>query len=198
MSGDPSNAGVWANGDVYIGALGATTPGMDASSPKPDGSDFSSDWDLVGLLDGGDGFTESMSNDSDDHFAWGGILVATTRQHFKETYQFTALEDNETVMDLVYPGSDLSFDGDGPGYSGQIKVPDLQAKFKVAFQTRTGGQIWRVVSRNYAQIDERGDAKKGEEDLQSRQLTVAIYPDDDGVLFDTFKGDRDDSGSSGS
>lgn len=184
MAGDPNNAAVWANADVYIG-------GLDAINPT-DGADFGADWDAVGLLSGDDGFTESMSVDSNDFFAWGGILIATTRQHFKLTRQFTAYEDNETVMDLVYPGSDLTFDGSG-GYSGALAVPDLNAKFKIAFQTQNGDQIKRVISRNYAQVEERGDSQESESSLASRPLTVAIYPGLDTtsgkyVLFDTYKG----------
>lgn len=179
MAGDPNQAAVWANADVYVGALDATDP--------TDGADFGGEWDLVGLLDGEDGFSESMSQDSTDHFAWGGILVATTRKNFKLTRSFTALEDNETVYDLIYPGHTLTFDGEG-GYTGDLPVPDFGAKFKVAFQTRSGDTIKRVISKNYAQVDERGDSTEGEDDLAKRPITVAIYPDDQGLLFSTFKG----------
>jgi hypothetical protein len=192
MAGDPTNAAVWANADVYIGALSAVTPGMDASTPAPDGSDFSADWDVVGLLSGDDGFTRARSSDNSDFYAWGGILVATSRKNFKETVMFTALEDNETVFDLFYPGSSLTFTGGD--YAGQIMVPDLSKRFKVAFQVQNGDTITRLVSRNYAQLEERGDQKLSESDLASQSVTVAIYPEenDDGayVLWDTFKGQK--------
>lgn len=198
-NGDVKNAAVWANADVFIGGMDAKTP--KDSDDKPDGSDFDDDWDAVGLLKGDDGFTESMENDSSDAFAWGGMLIATTRKEFKLTRKFTAFEDNETVMDLVYPGSDLDWDDDGHGYAGRLKTPDLQHKFKIAFETRTGDDIKRVVTSNYAQVDERGDLEENEDDPQSREITVAIYPDSDGYLFDTYKGkkkDADDSGGSDS
>lgn len=179
MAGNPNNAAVWANADVYVGALTATNP--------PDGDPFGVDWDAVGLLNGDDGFTEQMASESNDFYAWGGILVATTRKNFKLTRQFTAYEDNETVMDLVYPGNTLVFDGEG-GYAGDLVVPDLGHKFKIGFETRNGDVVKRVISKNYAQIDARGDSKEGESDLASRPLTVAIYPDENGVLFATYKG----------
>jgi hypothetical protein len=181
MAGDPNNAAVWANADVYVGALDAVNPTA--------GADFGGTWDLVGLLDGEAGFTENMSQESTDHFAWGGILVATTRKNFKLTRSFTALEDNETVMDLVYPGNTLVFDADG--YAGDLLVPDMGTQFKIAFQTRTGDTIKRVISKNYAQIDERGESSEGEDNLASRPITVAIYPDENGVLFETFKGEAE-------
>lgn len=186
MAGNPDNAAVWQNADVLIAALGSPTP-VDGTTGDPDGSAFSADWDAVGLLNGDDGFTESMDMDTSDFYAWGGILVATTRRNFKLTRQFTAYEDNQTVKDLVWPGHTLTFDGSG-GYTGTLVTPDLQYKFMIAFEVRQGTQIKRVISKNYAQIDERGEATESESDLQSRQLTVAIYPDADGVLFETYKG----------
>jgi len=183
MAGDPSKAAVWANADVYIGPLTATNP--------TGGAAFSDDWDAVGLLSGDDGFGEQIATDSSDFFAWGGILVATTRKNFKLTRTFTAYEDNATMFDLWWPGHDVTF-GES-GYEGDLYVPDLQAKFKIAFETRSGSQIKRVVSANYAQLDERGESKEGENDLASRAATVAIYPaaaDSDGKLklFHTYRG----------
>lgn len=186
MAGDPTNAAVWANADVYIGAL-------DAAIPAP-GAPFGADWDAVGLLNGDDGFTESMGMDTTDFNAWGAGIIFTTRKNLKVTRQFTAYEDNETVFDLWYPGHDVTFDNDGSGgYSGDIYVPDLQAKFKIAFETRSGDVIKRVISANYAQVDDRGDNKEGESDLASRPFTVIIYPaaaDVDGKfkLFSTYRG----------
>lgn len=181
MSGNPNNAAVWANADVYVGALTATDPtGGDA---------FGETWDLVGLLSGDDGFTKKYATDSTDFYAWGGILVATTRKNFKLTMDFTPLEDNATVFGLVYPGSDVTFT-DGVGYAGDLMVPDLQHKFKMAFQTENDGVISRLITRNYAQVDARGDSKEGESDLASHPLTVAIYPDSNtpARLFKTFRG----------
>lgn len=179
MAGDPKNAAVWANADVYIG-------GLDANIPTG-GEPFDDTWDLVGLLSGDDGFTEKMANDSTDFYAWGGILIATTRKNFKLTRAFTAYEDNPTVFDLWYPGHEVVFDGEG-GYEGDLLVPDLQAKFMIGFETRTGNTIKRAVSKFYAQVDDRGDNKEGESDLASRPVTVAIYPDGDGRLFHVFRG----------
>lgn len=194
MAGNPNNASVWAYADVLIG-------GLDAEEPA-DGSPFGPDWDYVGLLNGDDGFSESMSVDSSDHFAWGGILVATTRSNFKLTRSFTAFEDNETVFDLVYAGHDVAFAGDGT-YQGDVHVPDLQARFKIAFVTRSGqgddAQVKRVISKNYAQVEERGDAQESETEISSRQITVAIYPtEEDAVtgkstLFSVYKGPENGS-----
>lgn len=179
MSGDPSNAAVWANADVFIGPIDATIPSG--------GDPFGDEWDHVGLLNGADGFDEKINVDSSDHYAWGGILVASTRKNFKLTRSFTAYEDNPTMYDLWYPGHSVVFADDG-SFEGDVNVPDLQHSFKIAFQVRTGSKIKRVVCKNYAQLEDRGDSKEGEDDLASRQATVVIYPDASGGLFHTYKG----------
>lgn len=186
MAGNPNNANVWAYADVLI------APDDESTTIPQNGEPFGPEWDYVGLLNGDDGFTESINVDNSDHFAWGGILVATSRSNFKLTRSFTAFEANETVYDLVYPGHDVAFDGST--YEGDVNVPDLQAKFKIAFQTKTGETIQRVVSRNYAQVGERGDAQESETSLASRQITVDIYPTETdpvtgkATLFYTYKG----------
>lgn len=187
MAGNPANADVWSRADVYVAPLGSTIP--------IGGAPFGEEWDAVGLLNGDDGFSESISVDSEDHFAWGGILVATTRSNFKLTRSFVAYEDNPTVYDLVYPGHEVVFTG--ATFEGDVNVPDLNHKFMVAFQLSTGRgadkMIKRVVTRNYAEVGERGDAQESETSLASRELTIDIYPeamDTDGVakLFYTYKG----------
>lgn len=178
MAGDVNNAAVWAEADVLVGALTATNPA--------DGAAFGVDWSYAGLLDGDDGFGLSRDMDSSDFYAWGGILVATTRRNFKLTRTFTALEDNQVVWDLIWPGSDVTFTGNT--YTGSIKVPDLQAKFKMAWETRSGDTLKRVISANYCQVEEVGEATESESDLQSYPVTVTVYPASDGTLFDVFKG----------
>jgi hypothetical protein len=183
MSGNPANAAVWSNADVYIGPLTATIP--------VDGEPFDSTWDLVGLLNGDDGFTEKMTHDSKDFYAWGGILVATTRKNFKLTRSFTAYEDNATVHGLWYAGSTLTYDAVG-GYTGDVVSPDLNKQFLIGFEVRkSDGTVRRVFTKggsNFAQVDERGDSKEGESDLAARAFTIAIYPDANGNLFHTWKG----------
>lgn len=165
MSGTPANASVWADADVYIATIGTALP-ADTSTP------FSGSWSLVGLLDGGDGFEESRSEDKKDHYAWGGILVATTRKNFKLTKKFSVLEDNVATRSLIWPGSSAT----------SIIVPK-PANILIAFETRTGGKVKRLISANYAQVDVAGGIKDGEEDLTKVQLEATIFPTAGGVLF---------------
>lgn len=166
MAGDPLNASLWTDADVYVSTnLSATLP-ADANTP------FGVDWDMVGLLDGDEGFPESRDEDTDDKFAWGGILVKTSRNHFKLTKSFTALEDNDTTYSLLWPGSSPT----------QIVVP-RPAKVLVAFETREGDKVRRLSTANYAEVSLDGDHGENETDLEAMTFTATIYPTGAGVLF---------------
>lgn len=168
MAGDPNNAELLTYADVYVGPLSAPNPaGIDAP--------FSGAWGLVGLLDGDDGLPEARDVDTDDKYAWGGILVRTSRAHFKLTKSFSALEDNLTTRALVWPGSTDT----------EVIVP-VPVPVKLAFevQDKDTGKIERLITRRHAIIDVDGDIAKNETDLTKYQLAAVIYPDADGVLFD--------------
>jgi hypothetical protein len=168
MPVNPDNAALWANADVYISS------NLDAALPASASAAFDSDWDLVGLLSGEDGFTQSRSEDISDKYAWGGMLVATSRKNFKLTYKFSTLEDNEVTRSLIWPGST----------TGVIVVP-VPAKIKIAFETRDdAGKVHRLIARNYAQVDVAGDVSENETDLTKVPLVATIFPDADNVLFD--------------
>ena len=94
MSGNPDKASIWGDADVYVGPTTAPTP---ATENDP----FSGEWELVGLLDGEAGFEESRSQDSTDHYAWGGLLIRTSRRNFVLTRKFVALEDNAVERYLL-------------------------------------------------------------------------------------------------
>jgi hypothetical protein len=166
MSGDPTKANLWTDADVYVSTnLSAALP-ADADTP------FGVGWDLVGLLDGDDGFPETRDEDTSDLFAWGGILVRTSRQHFKLTKSFTALEDNETTFGLIWPGST----------SDMIKVPK-PARVLVGFETREGDKTRRLITALYAEVSLDGDHGENETDLESATLACTIFPTSGGDLF---------------
>lgn len=165
MAGDPTNASLWTDADVYVGPLTAVNP---ATIDDP----FGSDWGLVGLLDGDEGFSESRDEDKDDKYAWGGILVRTSRAHFKLTKSFTALEDNATTRSLIWPGSTDT----------QIVVPKPQP-VKIGFETREGATVKRLITARYAEVDVDGDITENETDLTAYPLVATIFPTAEKVLF---------------
>jgi hypothetical protein len=173
MSGDPSKASLWMEGDVYTGIMGT------AVLPSSADTEMGTDWNLVGLLDGSDGFTNTQEwGQNDDHYAWGGILVRTSRSQFKFTKQFSALEDNATTRALIWPGS----------AAGQISVPKPQ-KIAICFEVREDDSVKRYATANYGVVTVNGDWTEGEDDLTKYQLAATIYPTGAGVLFNTQSGD---------
>ena len=167
MAGDPTKANLWTDADVYVSwDLSATLP---ANAETP----FGPAWELVGLLDGDEGFPETRDEDTEDKYAWGGILVKTARNHFKLTKAFTALEDNATVRKLVWPGSTAT----------KVKVPRPD-KVKVAFEVREGDKVRRLMTSLYAECSLDGDHGENETDLESATIAAVIFPTSSGDLFD--------------
>lgn len=169
MPDDTTLATLAADADVYLAASLATVNPIDASVA------FGAGWTMLGLLDGGDGYSESRSEDVKDHFAWGGTLVRTSRKNFKLEKKFAVLEDNVTTRALIWPGS-----------SATQRIIPKPANVKIAFETREGGKVQRLITRNYAQVSVDGDIKDGEDDLTKVGLVATIFPDSAGVLFDVL------------
>lgn len=185
MAGDISNTKVWAEADVLLGALTSAIP--------EDGEAFSliapDPWAYAGILDGSAGFTESNANSNTDHTGWGYGVIATSRKDQTITRTFTALEDNAEILGLRYNTEGVTFTGND--YAGDLAGRDLQAKFKIAFEVRTGDEIKRFISKNYAQIDTLGDVSETEDNLAMLPVTVKIYPeivDDEPVYWTVYRG----------
>lgn len=187
MAGTPGNAAVWGGADVLIAPTTATIPtGNEA---------FSADWKYVGCLDGGQGFEEAIEQDSTDHSAWGFGVIATTYGNTKVTKTFTALEENEVVMGLVYDVSGMTFDDEAGTYVGDLKVRDNTTRVRVAFVTTSGDTERRMITKNYATVAATAAGTESEEALASKGFTATIVPDDSKVLYYTYKGEKLDEES---
>lgn len=180
MAGNPTNAAVWGNADVLIAPIGTAIPVGNAV--------FGAGWEYVGLLDGGQGFEESIEQDSTDHNAWGYGVIATTYGNTKVTKTFTALEENSVVMSLVYDTSAMTFDDEAGTYAGDLAVRDNTERVLVAFVTKSGDTERRMITKNYATIAASGAGSESEEALQSKGFTATIVPDSSKVLYYTYKG----------
>lgn len=174
MAGNTENARLWADADVYV------ADSLTATAPTDADTAFGAEWGLVGLLNGEDGFTESREEETADHYAWGGILVRTSRRNFKLTKAFSALEDNAVTRSLLWPGST----------AGKLIVP-RPVPVKVGFETRDGETVRRLITTRYAIVTVNGDIVETESDLTKYELLATIYPNADGELFDEQKSDDD-------
>lgn len=159
MAGDPSNASVWPDADVYVAPLGSTVPANVSTA-------FNGSWDLVGLLDGEQGFTQTRNEEVNDFFAWGGALVRTTRRNFKLTVRFVALEDNDTTHNLIWPNS----------AGGELVVPRPE-RVLIAFETTEDEKVRRLISAYQAEVSLDGDIVDNETDLTRYELLATIFPD---------------------
>jgi hypothetical protein len=177
MSGDPTNTALWQNADVYIAPSGTAGPTDVATA-------WGSGWDAVGLLDGDKGFTEARSDTSSDYYAWGGILVRNTKSKHKRTIKFIALEDNDTVFQLLNPGSTRTT---ATGVTtATVKVPQ-NVEFAIGFEVRDGDKIRRR-SVLRATLESVGDVVNSESALSAYEVTVVLYPSADGTIYTDVSG----------
>lgn len=171
MAGDVANPRIWANADVYVAPVGTAGP-TDTSTA------LNVAFEAVGLLSE-DGMTESREDETADHYAWGGILVRTTRSKHKRTFTVTVLEDNPTVWELVNPGS-TAVTATGTT-TRTVKVPGTDPRAWVLHFIDGDVVKRRHIPR--AEVIEVGDVSFSDSEMVMFELTVSVYPDGDGVLY---------------
>lgn len=166
MSGEPENARLWADADVWVS--------FDLDEPDPADVDtpFGGTWELVGLLDGEEGFIETREWEKNDHYAWGSILFRTSRRNYKETWSFTAFEWNDTTLRLYRPGS-----------TDTVWGTPRPERIKIAFETREGDTVHRVISIHEVEAEVDGDVTRSEPDPTAVTFVATIYPNADGELW---------------
>jgi len=171
MAGDIDNPRIWEGADLYAAPVGSTAP-VDLTTA------WAEAWEPAGLLSE-DGMSESRDQDSADHYAWGGILVRTTRSKHKRTITVTCLEDNLVVFGLVNPGSTATTT---TGVTKRIvKVPTTDPR---AFGLElTDGAITkrRVIPKG--EITEVAEVALSDSEMTAYALTITIYPAADGTLY---------------
>lgn len=173
MSGDTTNAHSWDSADVYVAATGSTGPtdlttALDAA------------FDAVGLVDGDEGFTEGREEDRTDHYAWGGILIKTTRAHHKRTVRFVALEDNVVTFGLLNPGSTTAtLTGTD---TRTVKTP-VSDKRSWVFELSESGSVKKRRHIPSAEVTDVADITDSEGNVVAYDMTLSVYPASDGTLW---------------
>lgn len=148
----------------------------------------SNGWSYVGLLDGGQGFEEGIEVESTDHSAWGYGVISTTYKDQKTTKTFTALEENETVMGLVYDVDAMTFDDVAGTYVGTLKTRDHTEHLLIAFVLTSGANEKRMITKSYGTVAPTSAGTDSEESLQSKSFTATIYPNGSNELWYAYKG----------
>lgn len=180
MAGNTANAAVWGGADVLIAPLGTALPTTNTA--------FAAGWDYVGLLDGGQGFAESIETESTDHDAWGYGTILTTYKAQKLTKTFTALEENAVVMGLVYDTTGMTFDDVAGTYVGTLKTRDHTEQVLIAFVTTSGDNEKRLISKGYATLAPTDAGTDGEESLAAKTFEATIFPNGSNELWYAYKG----------
>jgi hypothetical protein len=172
MGGQPANVDIWDSADVWIhrmtkgdGSLWtideivptSVTQGFDAVS--------AAEWELVGLLNGENGFAESVEFDESSYNAWGygEILKAYRNRRLQRT--FTALERNAVTEYL-----------ESPGDTATHVVDAKPARVFLGFETRTdNNKVKRRITTVPATVAS-GGRTDNEQDMASVEYTCSIFP----------------------
>ncbi|MFI5808975.1 hypothetical protein [Streptomyces sp. NPDC051561] len=171
MAGDTDNPRLWEGADMYAAPVGTTAP-TDIVTP------IAATWKAVGLLSE-DGASESRDQDSNDHYAWGGVLVRTTKSKHKRQIKITCLEDNLVVFGLVNPGSTAAT---AAGVTTRtVKVPTSDPRAFVMELVDGGVTKRRVIPKG--EVEEVGEVTLSDSELQAFELTITIYPAADRTLY---------------
>lgn len=180
MAGNTANPRLWEGADLWVAPKGTALPATlsDAMTTVPA-------WEAVGLLSE-DGASESRDEDSNDFFAWGGKLIRTQRSKHKRTITATCLEDNPVVWKLVNPGSPTPVTTTGVT-TRKVMVPKSERHAMVL--ELTDGDITTRRFLKDAEVSEVGEVSLSDSDLQAYELTITIYPEADGTLYEDITDD---------
>ncbi|MGC5319313.1 hypothetical protein ACPXB5_11305 [Micromonospora arida] len=178
MAGDPTKAALWSGADVYVNE----TVGDDG--PEDLTTAWAAEWENAGLLDGEEGFEEERDEDSEEYYAWGGILVKKTKSKHKRTIKFVCLEDNLVTFGLVNPGSTRTT---ATGVTTSVVKVPTGREFAIGFEVRDGKKRKRRIVKR-AEVDTVDAVKEAETELTVYTITVVIYPEADGTLYTELSG----------
>ncbi|PPJ31910.1 hypothetical protein C5E45_32995 [Nocardia nova] len=173
MGGQPANVDIWDNADVWIHrAVKEDGTPWTLAEIKPTGVDQGFDevagaqWELVGLLNGEDGFPETVEFDESAFNAWGYGEIKKAYRNRRLERKFTALERNAVTEYL-----------ESPGDTDQYVIDAKPANVFIGFETRTDdGKTKRRITTVPASV-KSGGRTDNEQDMASVEYTCAIYPD---------------------
>jgi hypothetical protein len=171
MAGTVDNARIWEGADAYVGALGSTVP-TNVTDPWEAG------WEALGLLSE-DGAKLGREQSVKEHYAWGSILARTSKTKHKRSIKVTCLEDSAVVFGLVNPGSTAETAGEVTTRTVVIPSTDARA---FGLETRDGDITRRIVIP-HGEVVEVGEVTLSEEEMTGFELTINIYPDEEGVWY---------------
>lgn len=160
------NVRVALTGAMMVAPIGTALPGDADVKPNEAFVD-------VGYIHA-DGVTQTIDAETTDIKAFqNGDIVRTIQTSHKVTFSFTMIETNDVSLKLYYADPD--------GTVKAVKLTGRQSPHNEwVFDVLDGDYVIRIVIPN-GQIVERGEVTYKNDDAIGYPVTVAAYPDDDGV-----------------
>lgn len=180
MAGNPENVDIWSGADVFFDFTRTAPAPTDLTTP------WGPLWIPAGLLNGDDGLTTTADESSEDHFAWGGILVRTTYGQHKRSVTVAMLEDNAVTFELVNPGESTRTVADGV-ITSEIFVPERR-KLRMGLQLKDGLKIKRRIIPT-VELGELPEIQEAENTMTQYNVGLNIYPDGTKKLWTDLKTD---------
>lgn len=169
------NINLWKDAEVYVSH-------DDTAQVNADGTFDPETWSFVGLLNAGSPIGQDPDITRNDIQSFGGVLQIKDTKFNKDVRTFDALEDNETVFELMWPGSEFV-----PNGSGVIVAPLTDAEVIIAFKTENSyGDIYVDVSRRKASVYPSA-RDKNDDGASTTQFTADVMKDDEGGLYDYLR-----------
>lgn len=158
-------------GAVFIAPVGSTLP---VTATEALAAAFAS----AGYVSE-DGVTNSNSPETNNVKAWGGDIVLTPLEQKEDTFQFSLIEaQNSVVLKAVYGDSNVT-GALATGLTVKANAAEPEAHAWVIDMIYTGGVLKRVVIPN-GTITEVGDIVYNDSDPVGYELTVTALPDASG------------------
>lgn len=159
MEGEVENVHQWVNAHVLVAPRGTALP-PDAEAEWP-GS-----WDPIGFLAGDEDMPENFEEQVNRFHEWSGRVVGESHRDQIITVEFTPIEWNDAVRELVWPGSDATKLRLGP-----------PAEVLLGIELSQGSKVFRKITENYASIRRSGPVTPSPSQIMKYPLTATIFPD---------------------
>lgn len=173
MALNPALVRAYSNGEVSVGAYGATPTLPTDATTSLNPALFTG----TGLLTS-EGITEGTDQQYNDIFAWqGNALVASLPGEYVQTFAFAAMQQTLTNLGLQYPGSTITQTAYGASIAQKAPTRDIRSW---VIHGVDGTFLERIVVPR-GMISERGEVVWSSEDVTVRSWTVKLFPDENQV-----------------
>lgn len=169
-----------SGGEFFRAPLGSTLP-TDAVA------ELSEDFKGLGYT-GEDGFTVSITRDTEDKKAYGGDTVYTLQTDYGVSVQVTVYESqNAEVLKTVFGDDNVTVDSDTGAVAINYNKKRLQRSAFVTDHETDTGVLRQVIP--IGQVTEVGDITLVHTDLLLYQLTITAYPNAEGDYMYEYRAD---------